>query len=278
MAIKLVVSDLDGTLLDKYSRLDSLTIQAVAMLREKGIKFTFATGRTDLNALYYAKLLNLELPIIACNGALIRYPFSSDTLYKALLPVPAVNSLLEALMREQNDFVIYTPEAIYYPENSKTVQRFHFYNDLAKSISVPEIKLINFTDWQRGRSNLCPEMAVKMYCHAPNSEAAQRLRSLAYRFPELVAVKCAKEAIDIMHATVDKAKGVQFLADKLGLDWSEIATFGDEDNDFKMIKQAGLGFLMKNANKTFRQRLDKAILAENHNCAGFARAVNQYLL
>lgn len=278
MSIKLVVSDLDGTLLNKYSRLDRETIQVVSLLKEKGIKFTFATGRTDLNTWYYAKLLNLDLPIISCNGSLIRYPFSSETLYQSLLPVPAVNYLLEQFMRAQNDFVIYTPDAIYYPANSLTVKRFYYYNDLAAAIDVPTIKLINFTEWQKGRTNLCPELAVKMYCHAPNNKAASSLRELVNSFPELVAIKCAKEAIDIMHASSDKAEGVKRLAKLYGLTWSEIATFGDEDNDCKMIKAAQMGFLMKNANKSFSKRLDKAILAENHNCAGFARAVKQYLL
>lgn len=278
MSIKLVVSDLDGTLLNNYSRLDSASIQAVAMLKEKGIMFTFATGRVDLNTWYYAKLLNVDLPIISCNGSLIRYPFSNEALLQTLLPVDAVNSLLEAFIREKIDFLIYTPEAIYYQENSAIVQPFHFYNNLAATIDVPLAQLINFTDWQKGRTNLCPERAIKIYCHAANAEVALRLHTLVQSFPELVVLKSSKKSIDIMHVSSDKVVGIQHLAAKLGLNWSEIATFGDANNDYKMLQAAGLSFLMKNANKSFSRILEKAVWAENNNCDGFARAVKQYLL
>ena len=82
MAIKLVVSDLDGTLLNRTSRLDSNTVRAVKSLNEEGILFTFATGRIDLNTWHFAKQLNLQLPIISCNGALIRYPFTGEPFMK----------------------------------------------------------------------------------------------------------------------------------------------------------------------------------------------------
>ncbi len=278
MAIKLVVSDLDGTLLNKLSRLDIRTIQAVNALKERGIMFTFATGRTDLNTWYYAKLLNLDLPVIACNGSLIRYPFSDKALYQAFLPEEAVDSLVREFIRKQNDFCLYTPDAIYYPAVSKTVQRFCFYNRLASTINVPQIKLINFDTWSQGRTNLCPELTVKIYCHAPNEEARQHVIQLTSQFPNLIAVKCARTAVDIMLSSSDKAAGVKRLADSLGISWSEIATFGDEANDFNMLSLAGQGFVMKNANKKFIQRLPNAIVAENHNCHGFARAIYQYIL
>lgn len=278
MAIKLVVSDLDGTLLNRTSRLDSNTVRAVKSLNEEGILFTFATGRIDLNTWHFAKQLNLQLPIISCNGALIRYPFTGEPVYEAYLPDAPVDAILRLFQSEKRDFFVYTPTSIYYPDYSLAVERFRYYNLLAASNDLPQIEMINYTDWQKNKSNLCPPGTVKLYCHAKDREQVSKLGALVDSYPELTALKCAKEAVDIIVKGSDKSKGLLKVADLFHIGIDEIAAFGDEENDLKMLQTVGYPFLMKNAVKTLRNRLQSYHLAENHNCAGFARAVRQYIL
>lgn len=274
-ACKLVVSDLDGTLLSKARRLDPLTIQAVQALKAKGIAFTIATGRVDTMTWHFAKQLGIDIPIISCNGALVRTPFSYEPLYAAKLPGAAVNALVSAYLATKRDFFIYSVNEVYYPEYSVNVNRFHHYNLLAASGGCPPVKLINFSTWQRGKTDICPQDTIKLYCHTADKFEVQAVKECLSAYPELHAYKCGPDACDIMRNGVNKGSGLALLMELLGLRAEEVAAFGDEENDIPMLNKVANPFLMKNADKTLAERLHAYRLAEHHNCAGVARVLNR---
>jgi Predicted hydrolases of the HAD superfamily len=83
--IKLVVTDVDGTLTNENNAIGETTKALVPKLRERGIMFSFATQRIHSSIVDYAKELGLELPIMTINGALIR-DLKGNDISKSVIP------------------------------------------------------------------------------------------------------------------------------------------------------------------------------------------------
>lgn len=82
--VKLIVSDVDGTLTNSYDCVGSKTIEYVSKLKEKGIYFTFATQRMHSSIVKIAEQLQVSIPIITVNGALIQ-DLKGNVLYKSII-------------------------------------------------------------------------------------------------------------------------------------------------------------------------------------------------
>ncbi|QJW49215.1 HAD-IIB family hydrolase [bacterium BFN5] len=85
MSIKLLAVDLDDTLLDKSSQVSPRCRDAIKKAVEKGVTVTVATGRMYAAALPFARQLELDVPIITYNGALIKSSLSGEVLFEQTL-------------------------------------------------------------------------------------------------------------------------------------------------------------------------------------------------
>ena len=81
MTIKLNASDLDGTLLNERCMISQRTKEAIRRLKEKGIIFTFATGRMYRSALHFALELEMDVPLITYEGALVKTSATKQVIY-----------------------------------------------------------------------------------------------------------------------------------------------------------------------------------------------------
>ena len=79
-----------------------------------------------------------------------------------------------------------------------------------------------------------------------------------------------------MHKTSDKGAGVQALAERLGINASEVITMGDAGNDHHMLKYAGLGIAMGNATEETKAIAD--YITDTNNNSGVARAIEKFVL
>lgn len=86
MNYKLFVADMDGTLLDDNKKLSDKNIKTIKKLKDFGIEFALATGRHDSMIKSYLKHLDLHVPVISCNGAIVREPFSDQIFLSEALP------------------------------------------------------------------------------------------------------------------------------------------------------------------------------------------------
>lgn len=77
--IKLIACDMDGTLLQDDKHISEENRKAVARLKEAGIQFVIATGRHDSMVKTYLDELEIETPVISCNGGMVRDPFPTSS-------------------------------------------------------------------------------------------------------------------------------------------------------------------------------------------------------
>src|SRR5579859_7195684 len=96
MPYRLIVVDIDGTLLDPSSRVTARTKKAIRAAGQSGCIVTLATGRRFATARPVAEVLGMELPIILHNGALIKDSVTGEILHHEPLPAGAAEEVVEA--------------------------------------------------------------------------------------------------------------------------------------------------------------------------------------
>ena len=84
--IKLVVFDLDGTLLDSHGEIGDETIELIGELEKYDVVFSFASGRLQNTLTEHAELLNIRTPLISLDGSLIKNHPDGDTIFEAYVP------------------------------------------------------------------------------------------------------------------------------------------------------------------------------------------------
>ena len=120
--IKLFLSDLDGTLLNPFNRLNPDDVAAIRELRNDGIAFTFATGRSDSMCRCYAEALELDEAIASYNGAVIREGVAGKRVHVAYMDSDDVRRTLDFFLKQGIDFLFYDPESIYYQPGSRKIR------------------------------------------------------------------------------------------------------------------------------------------------------------
>jgi len=134
MAIKLLAVDLDDTLLDKSSQVSPRCREAIKKAVEKGVTVTVATGRMYAAALPFARQLELDVPIITYNGALIKSSLSGEVFFEQALDQAVAADVL-TLFRERGWYIqVYVGDQFYIAEPN---ERSRAYEELTKVKAIP---------------------------------------------------------------------------------------------------------------------------------------------
>lgn len=235
MPIKLIASDLDGTLVADLHTIAPRTQSALKAAQKKGVHVTIATGREYPVTEKFIKMLGLTTPTICFQGALIYNPVTQQTLAGDSLPVPLAHQLI-TLARRDNLSLYFYLENTAYTENPTPHSEVIFagigtplvqVGDLKKAITRPPVKGI-------------------IVHPAPETEAV--IATLRTELNGQVSVfRSLDMLIEVTSQQVSKGNALAKLAAHLGIDQSEVMAIGDQDNDIAMIKWAGLGVAMGNA-------------------------------
>ena len=269
---QLVVSDLDGTMLDVGHHIPEENIKAAQALRDAGIGLTLATGRMDGMARLFVHELGITLPIIACNGAIIRDCKTETIIKQHSLPGAQSRALMAWLLKLEIDFLAYHADAVFYPDQSISIQYFHDYNSRAQSLGMKMIPVYTLENNYKSSS----VDFVKIMVRIPDPDRLTALCAFIDSLNQCEAVQSMDYAIDVMAKGVSKGQALQELAAWLKLDMQNIVALGDHDNDVSMIHAAGTGIAMGNATQSVKSASDVQT-SENHE-AGFAKAVYRYIL
>ena len=151
MMIKLVAADMDGTLLNSSKKISQKTSQAIKFAKTMGVDFTLATGRMYSSAAIFARQLNIEKPIIACNGALIKKHTSNEVLYEKSINYKTADLLYKVLEECGLYYHMYTQDRFFTKELKYTSLSYWNNNKTASDEDKIDIEVIE--DF----SNVCTE-------------------------------------------------------------------------------------------------------------------------
>ena len=265
MAVKLFVSDLDGTMLPSGDIVSSENIAAVQCAVRAGVTVTIATGRMFEAALPVAEALGVDVPIIAYNGALIKSP--SGRIYEehAIDPMLARDIITFAQARGWYiqsysggvlRYAVACEESRFYENSQKITGKAVGRNGMLAYVTG-NCKLLLVTEG-RAVSEARAQMLMDAFgAHIGVTRSADRL-------------------VEIVVKGVSKASALTALAAKLGITADETMAIGDAYNDLPMLKAAGKSVAMGNAFPEVKEEADYETLSCTEN--GLAAAIYTYVL
>lgn len=264
MAIKLLVADVDGTLLPHKKKLSERNLAAIRAAQAKGVKVTLATGRMHASAQAIARAAGISLPIITCNGAMVK-SCDGEVVFEKCIDAALVKEVLEFCLANNWHVQWYVNGELYI--NKKTPDTWVGYDEDEK-IKIHEAN----GDFDTYSKNVIQLVVLDRSGRIVEISQLLQKKFGKYLFTPHTAAFC----IDIVGRGMHKAIGIDVLAKQYGISPDEIMAIGDSDNDIDMIKYAGLGVAMGNAFDSVKAVADYITLPCEDD--GFAAAVEKFIL
>jgi Cof subfamily protein (haloacid dehalogenase superfamily) len=266
MEYKMLVLDLDDTLLTDDHQISERNRALLMQAQERGVKVVLASGRPTPAMLPFAHELELERfgsYIISFNGAVITDMASRQPIFERALTREEVHSLHDFSLKHQVHIITYSPKGII-TENLSEYIEFE-----SKLTGLPLLQVPSFKAEVTGAAVKCILL-----------DEPERLKTVEQILKEErhdLSVATSKPFfLEVMPQGIDKAASIEVLARKLGIGQSQIIAVGNAANDLSMVEYAGLGVWVDNVAPELRDRAD-CIVASNMN-DGVAEVVERFLL
>lgn len=267
---KLAVFDLDGTLLDKDHNISDANVAAIDALKARGVKIMIATGRPDMLVKEYVKRLNIETPVISCNGAVVRNPFKKTVLLNKLIEKDYVKEIIEICQHQGHIYMAYSDGAIVTTDNYRT-QYF-----LERNKTLDEDCRGNFV-LEEDPAYISQTYPVnKILVIERDEDKYKGLHETFKKFKALSKVQSSKGFYDIMPDQTSKMNAIDHVIDHYNIDISQVVAFGDNYNDLAMLEHVGVAITMANGVQAVKAIAD--YISIDHNDSGVAHAINTYIL
>jgi Cof subfamily protein (haloacid dehalogenase superfamily) len=263
--IKLLVCDVDGTLVTDDKVLTARACEAVARLRAAGIELAVTSGRPPRGMAMLVEPLGLTTPIAAFNGGLFVKPDLTTVIEQRTLPLAVAGDVVEQLLRAGLDAWIYRGAD-------------WFVRDAGAPHVAREQATVQFAPTVRRDLDGVLEGAVKIVgvsddrALVARTEAALRERVQEHACP----ARSQPYYLDVTHPDANKGNVVRMQSRTLGVPLDQIAAIGDMPNDVLMFAVAGTSIAMGNASPEV-QRTARYVTTSNQD-EGFANAVVRFVL
>lgn len=269
--IKLCIFDLDGTLLTSEKIISKESINAINSLKDSNILYTIATGRIDILARQYLRQINSNLPIISCNGALIR-DFSNKIYHIEILNFKTILDLFNYFSSLNLHFVFYTENSILCTKDHPRITLMENYLENAPLEDKINIEILgdNIEEYRHLKF-------LKALVHIEHRDKLLNIqKELNKNFKNLSIVSSDKELIDIMPLGINKGYALSILCKILRIEPHEVCVFGDNFNDLEMIEFAGLSIAPENGEEHIKN-ISTFVTKSNDN-EGISYAIRKFIL
>lgn len=265
---RLIVSDLDGTLLRDDHTLSEYTKAVIHKVSEQGIDFMLATGRIFGGARHYAKELNLNTPILACNGALIKES-AGKLLYGKPIREETLGEIFRMLTDRNYYFHCYGEESFYTKKLGNYLTSFYAFDNKLPEERFPMVEIDPM-------ELIGKDSIFKVLAKCEGDEQRKELNGSLSEIAGTSVTVSWHNTFDICADQVSKASAIERYAKKKGIRPSEIICFGDNYNDIDMLQYAGLGVAVENGVMEIKEAAD--YVTGNNNEDGVAKAIEKFVL
>lgn len=245
MAYRLIALDMDGTLLGQNKTISAQNEKWVKAAAQAGVKVTFATGRPIGDVIGYARQLGIDSPLVINNGSEVWR--SPDVLHSRRELAPElVEGLFEAIREygeEELDYWAHSVEG-----------------KIDKSNAPADPAAVRWL-----------QFAIR----SRNGELLGRLRDRLAAWNAFEISNSHPSNIEFNAIGVTKASGLLEVCSLLGIEMSRVMAIGDSLNDIPMIRAAGLGVAMGNAQEPVKRAAD--VVAPSVHEDGVAAMVERFI-
>ena len=241
-AMKLIVSDIDGTLLNSDKHITDKTKAKILEMIASGHLFAIATGRMHAAGRTISKEIDYDGFLISCNGAVVKHLKTGELIQAIEEPPAVVSKVIDICEAHGAVYFLYTIETIYASAYKHLAKKY--YDEMPKLPEALRFEVV-FPENVSALAGKVPVYKVAM---------AHENRDLFYKTIDAIrtiegieAVKSLDSLFDVMAKGVTKATGIEAIRAHYDLPLEDVIAFGDNENDIDMIRYAGVGVAMSNA-------------------------------
>lgn len=261
---KLIAIDVDDTLLTDELIVTEGTKNAMAAAIAQGVTVTLATGRMYSSAQKIAKQVELNVPIITYQGALVKTLLGGTVLYERNVPTDAAKELYQFVQENGLHLQLYVNDELYGTEDNDKIKAYSKLSNISYKIEPDFDKLIE----QPLNKMLIIDDPAKL------DVIAEQLRPLIG--DRVHITKSKAHYLEFMHKEGTKGHALRFMAKHLGCTMDQTIAMGDAWNDNEMITAAGLGVAMGNAIDSLKEIADYVTFSNNEE--GVRHVIEKFVL
>jgi Cof subfamily protein (haloacid dehalogenase superfamily) len=237
--IKLIVTDMDGTLLNTKHEVSSRFFKQFELLQKYKINFVAASGRQFQSIVEKLEPIKDDIGIIAENGAIAKYKGNKEILLK--LEHESVKECIEKIRKINDCYVVLCANKSAYIESSdstffETLKQY--YSEVQKVDDLTKIENDDF---------------VKIAIYHFNSTEKFVYPHLKHLEKHYQVIVSGLNWLDISHKQANKAYALKLIQDKLNIKPAETLVFGDYNNDLGMLDLAYFSYAMENAHPNVKK-------------------------
>ncbi len=280
--IRLVASDIDGTIIGENNKITSQNLKAINDMRQSNIDFTICTGKPYSMVKDFCKNLHASYGIFG-NGNQIIDLKTGKEIFRKTLSQEEINICISLARKENLHIHLYTenevitPELLYMDLRNFILKDSIFHSDLEFKI-VPNIqeyinqkqptvfKLIisSTSNLSKLQDEIEQKVNLTIYRINKSNEYKDEIINKEYQY------------LDITPSKTNKSEALETLSKYLKLSSSEVMAIGDNLNDIDMIKHFGVGVAVANAYDAVK-KVANYTTVNNVDNSGFAEAVYKYI-
>lgn len=250
----LICTDLDGTLLTDDKQISAENKKAIEYFISEGGLFTFSTGRMPMGIKVVLRSVMPNAPIVCANGASVYDAESNKFLWSKFLEDKAFN-LVEYIEEKcpNAGIEINDEDTIYFSRPNRLTQECRAFEEIpGDDIDYHLIP----QPWKK----------IVFMVEADDMQALKSALKEYEFYDEFTFLQSNTNYLEVVPNGCSKGDGVMHLAKILGIEKSKVIGIGDEENDYELVKQSGIGVAVANATPRLKS-IAKWIVADNNNHA-----------
>jgi Cof subfamily protein (haloacid dehalogenase superfamily) len=263
--IKMVIADVDGTLVTQEKMLTQRAAEAVQRLHEAGIQFSVTSGRPPRGMAMLIDPLRLTQPLAAFNGGVLIKPDLKTVVDQKFLPAGVPEKVIEAIENHGLDVWVYTDREWFVRDpNAAHVAREQW------TVKFPPTVVKTFAGLL-GRVAKIVGVGDDLDRVAKCEKDVQQAGGT-----HISAARSQPYYLDVTHPQANKGEVVLSISRLLNIPATEIATLGDMPNDVLMFKKSGVSIAMGNASPEVQA--SATYVTTSNEEEGFANAIEKFVL
>lgn len=283
--IKLIATDMDGTLLNAAHEISQENQEAIKFAQEHGITVVIATGRAFYEANTPVAETDLKVPYICLNGAEVRDE-TFNIMSTSHLNHSLVSKITSTLKEKDIYYQVYTNRGIYTENPQRDLEIYidiaeragqkadveKIKNSIQKRVDNGTLKVVDSYD---KIEDIPGELIMKILAFDSDLGKIDLVGQELAKSPNLAVSSSSRGNLEITHSDAQKGIALSTIAKQLGIDLKDVMALGDNLNDISMLERVGYPIAMDNAAPEVKT-VAEYVTDSNEN-SGVGKAIKKFL-
>jgi len=267
--IKVVVTDVDGTLLNSQGKLSEFSRKVIKEYLARGGNLIFATGKLFKTIRPFCREFSLRLKQIAANGAVLVDPLNNYTTVLSQLDTATMRKIIDILQKQGIEFVIYEPERVYFKERKVSSANLDL---IVAGGEDPPLSIPDYTSW-----NWRHPLKILSFVNRDETFLEKIVRKEIKEICKQVEIiRTTPYFLEFLKRGTSKFNALKVILKEIEVNLTQVVAFGDNENDLELMKKSGIGVAVSNASPEVKKVAD--FITESNDQNGVANFIQRFIL